>query len=306
MGQKINPYGFRLGVTTEWKSRWFSERQYKEYLTEDWKIRAFINDSLPDAAISRVEVERKRGETLKVDIHTARPGIVIGRKGAKADELRAGLTKLTGNLNVQLNIVEIKSPELDAALIAQGVADQLVGRIAFRRAMKRAVQNAQKAGALGIRVQCSGRLGGAEMSRTEWYREGRVPLHTLRADIDYGFREARTSSGRVGVKVWIYRGDILPYKPQTEDKIVREAAMAVGETSGAPGARKVVSSSGRRKAEEAAEAAATPLIKEADPELEKLLDEEEEIALVPTRATRPRTSADRTDHHVDASQSCTP
>ena len=278
MGQKINPYGFRLGVTTEWKSRWFSERQYKEYLTEDWKIRAFINDSLPDAAISRVEVERKRGETLKVDIHTARPGIVIGRKGAKADEIRAGLTKLTGNLKVQLNIVEIKSPELDAALIAQGVADQLVGRIAFRRAMKRAVQNAQKAGALGIRVQCSGRLGGAEMSRTEWYREGRVPLHTLRADIDYGFREARTSSGRVGVKVWIYRGDILPYKPQTEDKIVREAAMAVGETSGAPGARKVVSSSGRRKAEEAAEAAASPLVKEADPELEKLLDEEEEIA----------------------------
>jgi len=278
MGQKINPYGFRLGITTDWKSRWFSERNYKEYLTEDWKIRAYIMDSLPDAAISRIEVERKRGETLKVDIHTARPGIVIGRKGAKADELRSGLTKLTGNLKVQLNIVEIKSPELDAALIAQGVADQLVGRIAFRRAMKRAVQNAQKAGALGIRVQCSGRLGGAEMSRTEWYREGRVPLHTLRADIDYGFREARTASGRVGVKVWIYRGDILPYKPVADDKIVREAAMAVGETSGAPGARKVVSSSGRRKAEEAAELAATPLIKEADPELEKLLDEEEEIA----------------------------
>jgi len=278
MGQKINPYGFRIGITTDWKSRWFSERNYKEYLTEDWKIRAYIMESLPDAAISRIEVERKRGETLKVDIHTARPGIVIGRKGAKADELRSGLTKLTGNLKVQLNIVEIKSPELDAALIAQGVADQLVGRIAFRRAMKRAVQNAQKAGALGIRVQCSGRLGGAEMSRTEWYREGRVPLHTLRADIDYGFREARTASGRVGVKVWIYRGDILPYKPVTDDKIVREAAMAVGETSGAPGARKVVSSSGRRKAEEAAELAATPLIKEADPELEKLLDEEEEIA----------------------------
>ena len=278
MGQKINPYGFRLGITTDWKSRWFSERNYKEYLTEDWKIRAYIMESLPDAAISRIEVERKRGETLKVDIHTARPGIVIGRKGAKADELRSGLTKLTGNLKVQLNIVEIKSPELDAALIAQGVADQLVGRIAFRRAMKRAVQNAQKAGALGIRVQCSGRIGGAEMSRTEWYREGRVPLHTLRADIDYGFREARTASGRVGVKVWIYRGDILPYKPVTDDKIVREAAMAVGETSGAPGARKVVSSSGRRKAEEAAELAATPLIKEADPELEKLLDEEEEIA----------------------------
>jgi small subunit ribosomal protein S3 len=203
---------------------------------------------------------------------------VIGRKGAKADELRIGLTALTGNIKVQLNIVEIKSPELDAALIAQGVADQLVGRIAFRRAMKRAVQNAQKAGALGIRVQCSGRLGGAEMSRTEWYREGRVPLHTLRADIDYGFREARTASGRVGVKVWIYRGDILPYKPVIDEKIVREATSALGETPGVPGARKVVSSSGRRKAEEALEAAQVPLVKEADPELEKLLDEEEEIA----------------------------
>jgi len=277
MGQKINPYGFRLGVTTEWKSRWFSERQYKEFLTEDWKIRAMIMDGLPEAAISRIEVERKPGETLKVDIHTARPGVVIGRKGAKADEIRAGLTRLTGNPRVQLNIVEIKSPELDAALIAQGVADQLVGRVAFRRAMKRAVQNAQKAGALGIRVQCSGRLGGAEMSRTEWYREGRVPLHTLRADIDYGFREARTSSGRVGVKVWIYRGDILPYKPMSDDKIVREAAMAVGETSGGPG-RRVVSSSGRPKTGEPEVVAAEPLLKEADPDLERLLDEEEEIA----------------------------
>jgi small subunit ribosomal protein S3 len=280
MGQKINPYGFRLGVTTDWKSRWFSERQYKEYLTEDWKIRDYIMELLPDAAISRIEVERKRGETLKVDVHTARPGIVIGRRGAKADELRAGLTKITGNPKVQLNIVEIKTPELDAALIAQGVADQLANRIAFRRAMKRAVQNAQKAGALGIRVQCSGRLGGAEMSRTEWYREGRVPLHTLRADIDYGFREARTTSGRVGVKVWIYKGDILPYKSQTDDKIAREAAMAVGETSGqGQGPRKVVSSAGRRKvADDIAELEPTPLLKEADPELEKLLDEEEEIA----------------------------
>ena len=216
MGQKVNPYGFRLGITTDWKSRWFSERNYKEYLTEDWKIRAYVMESLPDAAISRIEVERKRGETLKVDIHTARPGIVIGRKGAKADELRIGLTALTGNIKVQLNIVEIKSPELDAALIAQGVADQLVGRIAFRRAMKRAVQNAQKAGALGIRVQCSGRLGGAEMSRTEWYREGRVPLHTLRADIDYGFYEARTTFGRIGVKVWIYKGDALGTRTERE------------------------------------------------------------------------------------------
>ena len=278
MGQKVNPYGFRLGVTTDWKSRWFSERSYTDYLTEDWKVRDFIMGLLPDAAISRIEIERTR-DKLRIDVHTARPGIVIGRRGAKADELRAGLAKITGNPKVQLNIVEIKSPELDAALIAQGVADQLANRIAFRRAMKRAVQNAQKAGALGIRVQCSGRLGGAEMSRTEWYREGRVPLHTLRADIDYGFREARTTSGRVGVKVWIYKGDILPYKAQGEDKITKEAAMAVGETAGAaPTARRVVSSKGPRKASGEEELEATPLLKEADPELEKLLDEEEEIA----------------------------
>jgi len=276
MGQKINPYGFRLGVTTEWKSRWFSEREYKEYLTEDWKIRRALMQKLETAAVSRIEIERTR-DKVRIDIHTARPGIVIGRRGAQADELRALLTEITGNPKVQLNIVEIKSPELDAALIAQGVADQLVNRIAFRRAMKRAVQNAQRAGALGIRVQCSGRLGGAEMSRTEWYREGRVPLHTLRADIDYGMREARTSSGRVGVKVWIYKGDIVPYKAQTDDKIAREAAMAVGETSGTAAPRRVVSSAGPRKLDEI-EPEATPLVKEADPELEKLLDEEEDIA----------------------------
>ncbi len=275
MGQKINPYGFRLGVTTDWKSRWFSERDYKEYLTEDWTIRQEIMTRLESAAISRIEVERTR-DKLRVDVHTARPGIVIGRRGAQADELRQLITKITGNPKIQLNIVEIKNPELDAALIAQGVADQLVNRIAFRRAMKRAVQNAQRAGALGIRVQCSGRLGGAEMSRTEWYREGRVPLHTLRADIDYGMREAKTTSGRVGVKVWIYKGDILPYKKVNEDKIAREAAMAVGETSGQGGPRKVVSSGGPRDAAPAAET--QPLIREADPELEKLLDEEEAIA----------------------------
>jgi small subunit ribosomal protein S3 len=259
MGQKINPYGFRLGVTTDWKSRWFSERQYKEYLTEDWKIREAIMRRMESAAISRIEIERTR-DKVRVDVHTARPGIVIGRRGAQADELRAIITKITGNPKVQLNIVEIKSPELDAALIAQGVADQLANRIAFRRAMKRAVQNAQRAGALGIRVQCSGRLGGAEMSRTEWYREGRVPLHTLRADIDYGFRE----------------GDILPYKSLNDDKIQREAAMAVGETSGQAGERRVVSSQGRRQ--EQPEPETQPLLKEADPELEKLLDEEEAIA----------------------------
>jgi small subunit ribosomal protein S3 len=288
MGQKVNPYGFRLGVTTDWKSRWFSDREYIDYLSEDWQIRNDLMKELPHAAISRIEVERTR-DRLRVDVHTARPGIVIGRRGAEADRLRGRLTKITGNNKVQLNIQEIKQPELDAALIAQGVADQLAGRVNFRRAMKRAVQNAQKAGVLGIRVQCSGRLNGAEMSRTEWYREGRVPLHTLRADIDYGFREAKTTYGRIGVKVWIYKGDILPYKTSGDDKATREAAMAVGETSGSARPRKVVSAGGGRRRPDGegvptdgsegtdAAAEAEPIIKEADPELERLLAEEEEI-----------------------------
>jgi small subunit ribosomal protein S3 len=280
MGQKVNPYGFRLGITTDWKSRWFSDKEYTDYLIEDWKIRDLLMRDLPHAAISRIEVERTR-DRLRIDVHTARPGIVIGRRGAEADRLRAALAKMTGNNKVQLNIQEIKSPELDAALIAQGVADQLAGRVNFRRAMKRAVQNAQKAGVLGIRVQCAGRLNGAEMSRTEWYREGRVPLHTLRADIDYGFREARTTYGRIGVKVWLYKGDILPYKITSDDKATREAAMAVGETSGAPRPRKVVSAGGARRLGDAetpeTEEAPAALIKEADPELERLLAEEEEI-----------------------------
>ena len=319
MGQKVNPYGFRLGVTTDWKSRWFADRnEYSDFVIEDWKIRDYLMTQLPHAAISRIEVERTR-DRLRVDVHTARPGIVIGRRGTEADRLRAGLTKITGNAKVQLNIQEIKQPELDAALIAQGVADQLAGRVAFRRAMKRAVQNAQKAGALGIRVQCSGRLGGSEMARTEWYREGRVPLHTLRADIDYGFREARTTYGRIGVKVWIYKGDILPYKTVAEDKISREAAMAVGETSGQaerpPG--RVLRGRPPQGAEEAAAAAAAeadadadeadPLIKEADPELERLLAEEEEIE----RSTRehhetPHFRPGRRVTHVDAQEGQAP
>ena len=283
MGQKVNPYGFRLGITTDWKSRWYADKDYQDYIIEDWEIRNFLQTELPHAAISRIEVERTR-DRLRIDVHTARPGIVIGRRGAEADWLREGLTKISGNPKVQLNIQEIKQPELDAALIAQGVADQLAGRVAFRRAMKRAVQNAQKAGALGIRVQCSGRLGGSEMARTEWYREGRVPLHTLRADIDYGFREARTTAGRIGVKVWLYKGDILPYKVSADERISREAAMAVGETSGSvEQSGPVVSSGGRRPdapADEIEEPA--PLVKEADPEFEKLLEEEEQIE----RATR--------------------
>ena len=250
MGQKVNPYGFRLGITTDWKSRWFEERHYRDFVVEDWKIRDYLMTQLEAAAVSRIEVERTR-DRLRVDIHTARPGIVIGRRGAEADRLKKHLEEITGLQNrIQLNIQEIKQPELDAALIAQGICDQLVRRVAFRRAMKRAIQTVQKAGAQGIKVQCSGRLGGSEMSRKEQYREGRVPLHTLRADIDYGFREARTTSGRVGVKVWIYKGDILPYKVSIEDKITREAAMAVGETSGQSGPRRLITAGGgRRRAE---------------------------------------------------------
>ena len=274
MGQKINPYGFRLGVTTDWKSRWFSTKEYRQYLTEDWKIREYLLRQLSDAAVSRVEIERTR-DKLRIDVHTARPGLVIGRKGQKADEIRAGLTKLTGNNKVQLNIVEIKQAELDAALVAQGVADQLVNRIAFRRAMKRAVQNAQKYGAEGIRIQCSGRLGGAEMCRTEWYREGRVPLHTLRADIDYGFREASTSAGRIGVKVWLYKGEILPYSTESADRATIEAQMAAGDTVAAAAAPRasVITSAGPRAGEEEN----VPLVKNADADYERLLAEEEEI-----------------------------
>jgi small subunit ribosomal protein S3 len=261
MGQKVNPYGFRLGITTDWKSRWFSERNYRDFVVEDWKIRDYLNTQLESAAVSRIEVERT-GDRTRVDIHTARPGIVIGRRGAEADRLKKHLEEITGQKNrVSLNIQEIKQPELDAALIAQGICDQLVRRVAFRRAMKRAIQTVQKAGALGVKVQCSGRLGGSEMSRKESYREGRVPLHTLRADIDYGFREARTSTGRVGVKVWIYKGDILPYKVSVDEKISREAAMAVGDAAGAPGAgasaapRLVTAGGGRRRVGAAAAAA---------------------------------------------------
>jgi len=247
---------------------------------------------LEAAAVSRIEVERTR-DRLRVDIHTARPGIVIGRRGAEADRLKKHLEEMTGLQNrIQLNIQEIKQPELDAALIAQGICDQLVRRVAFRRAMKRAIQTVQKAGAQGIKVQCSGRLGGSEMSRKEQYREGRVPLHTLRADIDYGFREARTTSGRVGVKVWIYKGDILPYKVSIEDKITREAAMAVGETSGQSGPRRLITAGGGRRR---AETFATDAETDAETETEVETEVEAPAAVNGARDEAPPETHEETD-----------
>jgi small subunit ribosomal protein S3 len=223
VGQKVNPHGFRLGITTDHKSRWFADstkagQRYRDYVKEDVAIRKLMATGMERAGISKVEIERTR-DRVRVDIHTARPGIVIGRRGAEADRIRGELEKLTGK-QVQLNILEVKNPEIDAQLVAQGVAEQLSGRVAFRRAMRKAIQTSMRSGAKGVRVQCSGRLGGAEMSRSEFYREGQVPLHTLRADIDYGFYEARTTFGRIGVKVWIYKGDSAGSKAE------RDAAQA--------------------------------------------------------------------------------
>ena len=222
MGQKVNPHGFRLGISTDHKSRWYADKLYKDYVGEDVKIRRLLSKGMERAGISRVEIERTR-DRVRVDIHTARPGIVIGRRGAEADRIRGSLEELTGK-QVQLNILEVKNAEVDAQLVAQGVAEQLSGRVAFRRAMRKAMQTTMRGGALGIRIQCSGRLGGAEMSRSEFYREGRVPLHTLRADVDYGFYEARTTFGRIGVKVWIYKGDVSGSRAEREAQAAARAA----------------------------------------------------------------------------------
>ncbi len=235
MGQKVNPTGFRLGITTEHRSRWFADsttkgQRYRDYVAEDVAIRKLLAEGLERAGISKVEIERTR-DRVRVDLHTARPGIVIGRRGAEADRLRQDLEKLTGK-QVQLNILEVKNPEIDAQLVAQGIAEQLAARVSFRRAMRKGIQSAQRAGAKGIRVQVSGRLGGAEMSRSEFYREGRVPLQTLRANIDYGFFEAHTTFGRIGVKVWIYKGDI------TEREFARQQAESQSRGGGRRGDRR--------------------------------------------------------------------
>lgn len=208
MGQKVKPTGFRLGITEDWRSRWYAGNDYAATLENDLKLRKYVEKKLSNAALSRVEIERA-GDKIKVIITTARPGIVIGKKGAEVNVLRKELEKISGG-HVSVEVIEVKRPELDANLIAQSIAEQLEGRVAFRRAMRKAVQSARKSGAQGIRIQCSGRLGGAEMSRREWYREGRVPLHTLRAMIDYGFATAHTTMGSCGIKVWVYYGEVLP------------------------------------------------------------------------------------------------
>ena len=207
MGQKINPIGFRLGIVKTWNSKWFAERDYAKMLHEDLRIRKFIKEKLFDAGISKVLIERAAGK-IKINVHTARPGIVIGKKGARADEVKAELQKMTA-AEVFLNIHEVRKAEIDAQLVAENVAAQLERRASFRRVMKKAVGTALRMGAQGVKIRCAGRLGGAEMARREWYREGRVPLHTLRADIDYGHALARTTYGVIGVKCWIYKGEVI-------------------------------------------------------------------------------------------------
>jgi small subunit ribosomal protein S3 len=231
MGHKSNPIGLRLQINRTWDSRWYSEgRNYADMLEEDLKMRKFIMETLPQAAISKVVIERP-AKLCRVSIYAARPGVIIGKKGADIEKLRSKLAKMTES-EVKLNIVEIRKPEIDAKLVAQGIADQLVRRVAFRRAMKRAVQSALRLGAEGIKITCGGRLGGAEIARVEWYREGRVPLHTLRAHIDYAEAEALTAYGIIGIKCWIFKGEILGHDPMAQDRLMLEA-----QTSGVRPAR---------------------------------------------------------------------
>lgn len=211
MGQKVHPHGFRLGITRMWDSRWFSQKEYGDFLIEDLKLRQFVKKRLAQASVSKMEIERAAGK-VKLLIHTARPGIVIGPKGAEIEKLRKDILKVTDK-DVYVDVKEIRKPEIDAQLVAENVAQQLERRIAFRRAMKKSVSSALKSGAKGIRIATAGRLGGAEMARREWYREGRVPLHTLRADIDYGFAQATTTYGVIGIKVWIFKGEMIKNSP---------------------------------------------------------------------------------------------
>ena len=224
MGQKVNPIGLRVGINRTWDSRWFAGKDYAQLLHEDLKLKEYLRDRLAQAGISKIIIERP-AKKARVTIHSARPGVVIGKKGADIEKLRSELAKMTGS-EVSLNIVEIRKPEIDAKLIAENIAQQLERRVAFRRTMKRAVQSAMRLGALGIRINCSGRLGGAEIARMEWYREGRVPLHTLRAEIDFGDATAKTTYGTCGVKVWVFKGEIMAHDPLATDKRASEGQQA--------------------------------------------------------------------------------
>jgi len=252
VGQKIHPEGFRVGYIHDWKSTWFNERDYADYLNEDLQIRNHIERKLAHAGLSDIRIVKQPGE-VTVDIHTARPGIVIGKSGAEVDALRRDLHKITGK-PVKVNIREIKRPELDAKLVAQSIAEQLQNRVAFRRAMKRALTSAMRSGAKGVKVQVSGRLGGAEMARTEGYSDGRVPLHTLRADIDYGFVEARTTTGRIGVKCWINKGEVMPEGYRSEQIEDLEEGLARGRAARARRTERRAQQAAERKANAAVEA----------------------------------------------------
>jgi small subunit ribosomal protein S3 len=314
MGQKIHPYGLRLGIITDWKSRWYSEKDYAAQVNEDHKIRKYLRDELTRGAVSRIDIERLGDKKVQIDIHTGRPGVVIGRGGSEADRLRSGLEELSGR-QVKFNVIEVQNPELDATLLARSVADQLEGRVAFRRAMKRAVSTALKAGAEGVRIQASGRLGGADMGRREWYLEGRVPLHTLRADVDYGQATARTSVGAVGIKCWVYKGDLLATAALRSEKITAEARLAAGGPSqrrrsarsraeaaaGGDGGRRLIEAGGGKRTVEAGEKGGKRLIEagggkrkataaEAAAEFEAAREEAEEVveALVEEAAESPK------------------
>jgi small subunit ribosomal protein S3 len=234
MGQKVNPIGLRVGINRTWDSRWFADADYSKLLHEDLKLKQFLRKRLEQAGVSRIVIERP-AKKARVTLHSARPGVVIGKKGADIERLRVDLQKMAGS-EVALNIVEIRKPEIDSRLVAENIAQQLERRVAFRRAMKRAVQNAMRLGAEGIRINCAGRLGGAEIARMEWYREGRVPLHTLRADIDFGEATAKTTYGTCGVKVWIFKGEILAHDPMAQDKRAAEM-QASGPSMGRGGDR---------------------------------------------------------------------
>ncbi|MCZ7532103.1 MAG: 30S ribosomal protein S3 [Acidimicrobiia bacterium] len=330
MGQKSHPYGLRLRIVTDWTARWYSDKEYAANVHEDHKIRTFLTTELQRGALSRIDIERIGDKKVQVDVHTGRPGVVIGRGGSEAERMRAGLEKLSGR-RVKFNVIEVHNPELDATLLARSVADQLEGRVSFRRAMKRTVSTALKAGAEGVRVQASGRLGGADMGRREWYLEGRVPLHTLRADIDYGEATAATTVGAIGVKVWVYKGDVMKRHGSATGKAAAEARLAAGgqpersrrksiksraeEAAGAGresriieagGGKRVVEAGGGKRRARLIEAGGGKKVTaaEAEAELEEAVSTEEAVSSSDVRRqtsdVRPETEAESSEASADA------